>query len=268
MAVKLKHFYHIYSNGLWQQPFTEHVTALIESGLLEELDFIGVGIVGADAQRAYVKELLPPKFHVVAEASTGWEQVTHTPLSEDLEEPSKILYAHTKGAANYHQLQEPWRKEMTDGTIYHWRECVNLLDQYDVVGCRWRRDPWRHFSGTFWWATSKYLSTLAPISYAYRDDAEAWIGQSSVGGTHVDIDPSQPDLNPTVYSFGRTFVSKKTKYGHSYSHLGDIGQPELGDEFIGFSPIEGNRIITHLMVNGAQFSMIGDTIIVKSVKEN
>lgn len=264
--MKLKHYYHIYADGHWAVPFDEHLRALTESGLFDMLDFIGVGIVGSDANREHVKKFLPEKIQVVAEAGLGWEQVTHTPLSKDLDEPSKILYTHTKGAANYRPDQDTWRREMTAGVVYHWRECVDLLDKHDAVGCRWRRDPWRHYSGTFWWATSSYLSTLSPISYAYRDDAEAWIGQSGKGGTHVDIDPNHPGLNVTVHSFGRTFVCKMTEYGYCYSNLTDIGEPTVGDEFVNFPATEGNKIILDLMSKGATFSMVGNTIIVKSVK--
>lgn len=264
--MKLKHYYHLYANGHWSVPFDEHLRALTDSGLLDALDFIGVGIVGTETNRNHVKKFLPPKFVVVAEAGIGWEQVTHTPLSKDLEEPSKILYTHTKGAANYRPDQDIWRREMTAGTVYRWKECVDLLDNYDAVGCRWRRDPWRHYSGTFWWATSSYLSSLAPISYVRRDDAEAWIGQSRSGGTHVEIDPSHPDLAVAVHPFGRTFVCKRTEFGHSFSNIGDIGEPTLGDEFVDFPATEGNKIILHLMAKGARFSMIGNTIIVNSLK--
>ena len=263
----LKHYYHMYANGFWETPFKEHLTALINSGLMHNLDFIGVGIVGTEVNRLRVKEALPPEFFVVAEADSGWEQVTHTQISKDLQTPSKILYAHTKGAANNRHSQGSWRKEMTDGTVYHWRECVDLLDQYDVVGCRWRRDPWRHYSGTFWWAKSSYLSTLAPISYTYRDDAEAWIGQGSMGGTHVEICPSRPNLGVTVHSFGRTFVSGRTITGQSSPNQYDNDQFLLGDEFVGFSPIEGNKIISSLMGQGALFSVRGNTIIVTSIRE-
>lgn len=266
---KLKNYFHIYSTGLWQVPFNEHLTALTDSGLLDSLDFIGVGIVGSEANRQAVKEVLPPKFHVVAEAVSGFEQVTHAAIVAALESdprPSKILYCHTKGAANHRHDQDVWRREMTDGTVYHWRECVELLDQHDAVGCRWRRDPWRHMSGNFWWATSSYLSTLAPISYVRRDTAEAWIGESGRGGTHVEIDPSQPGLNPIVHPFGRTFISRMNEFGVTRSNLGDIGQPVLGDEFVDFPPTEGTKIITHLMLNGATFSIKGNTIIVKSVR--
>ncbi len=263
----IKHFYHIYAHGLWKVPFDEHLRALTDSGLLDVLDFIGVGIVGTEVNRSDVKKVLPYQFQVVAESVVGWEQVTHTAIVKDLQEPSKVLYAHTKGAANHDHDQDTWRREMTDGTIYHWKECIALLDQYDAVGCRWQRHPWRHFSGTFWWATSSYLSTLAPISNAHRDDAEAWIGCSRTGGIHAEINPSYPNLNPLIYPFGRTFTPRKIVPGYSPLEMPDIGQPLLGDEFVGYSPMVGNRIIIYLIVNGATFSMIGDTIIVDSVKE-
>lgn len=264
--MKLKHYYHMYVDGHWQVPYDEHIRALTDSGLLEQLDFVGIGMVGTDSNRSHVKKFLPEKFTVVAEAGSGWEQVTHTPLSKDTVEPSKILYAHTKGAANYRPDQDVWRREMTDGVVYHWKECVDLLDDHDAVGCRWRRDPWRHYSGTFWWATSSYISTLAPISYVRRDTAEAWIGESNRSSTHVEIDPSHPYLGVVVHAFGRTFISRMDEFGRTTSNICDIGEPQLGDEFVGFPPTEGNKIIHHLMAKGATFSMLGDTIIVKSVK--
>lgn len=262
--MKLKSYYHIFSSGLWQVPFDEYLKALTDSGLLDALDFIGIGIVGSEANRDHVKRTLPAKFHVVAEAVSGFEQVTHSALAADLQEPAKMLYAHTKGSANHRHDQDNWRREMTDGVIYHWRECVGLLDHYDAVGCRFRSAPWRHMSGNFFWTTSDFLSTLAPISYTYRDDAEAWIGQSSRGGTMVEINSMGSVVS--INSFGRTFVCKRTEFGHSYANPYDIGHPQIGDEFVNFPATEGNKIISHLMANGATFSIIGNTIIVKSVK--
>ena len=264
--IKLKHFYHLYANGRWQEPFNEHVIALSDSGLMDSLDFIGVGIVGTGINREKVKKFLPSNFNIVAESVSGWEQVTHTPLSKDLTEPAKILYAHTKGAANNNHNQQSWRREMTEGVVYHWKDCVKLLDEYDAVGCRWKRDPWRHFSGTFWWATSSYLSTLAPISYARRDDAEAWIGQGNFGGTHVGINSLQPEFCFTLHSFGRTFIFGRTITGHSYPSTFNTGQLLQGDEFVGYPPIEGNKIIRQLVKKGATVSMRGNTIVVESLK--
>lgn len=266
--LKLKHYYHMYADGQWQTPFQEHLLALEESTLLDNLDFIGVGIVGSEQNRNTLKKALPSNFQVIAEANTGWEQVTQTPLSQDLDEPSKILYAHTKGAANWRPGQDGWRQEMTEATVCCWRECVSLLDEYDTVGTKWRKEPWRHYSGTFWWATSRYLSTLPPLSQAQRFDAECWIGLGRDGGHYVDINPSYPDLGIKVYGMGRVFVGYKSASGYCYSDLEieEIGDPIFGDEFIGFLPDKANRILVYLMSKGAKCSFKGETITVEEVR--
>lgn len=258
----IKHYYHIYANGRWTTPLDEHLLALTDSGLLDNLDFIGVGIVGDESERLKVKKYLPSEFYIVAEANSGWEQVTLMALSEDLQEPSKILYAHTKGAANNRHNQSSWRKEMTEGVVYNWAPCIKFLDQYDAIGCRWRRDPWRHFSGNFWWTTAAYASTLAPISCVYRDSAEAWIGQGSLGGTHVDLNRRQPELSET-HSFGRIFVTEKNIHGSVTPFCG-VDFFCSGDEFVGFlSRLDGAKIITQLHNEGRAFYIHGDTIIVR-----
>jgi len=150
---------------------------------------------------------------------------------------------------------------MTEGVVSHWRECVEFLNEYDAVGCRWRRDPWRHFSGNFWWATSEYLSSLAPISYDHRDNAESWIGQSSTGGTHVGIEIVDNKLYSKVRDFGRVLVWRK-----SSGAIPTIKKISPGDEFVGYPPIVGSKIIRHLMSNGATYFIKGDTIIVESVR--
>jgi len=44
--VRLSHFYHVYADGAWEAPVTEHLHALTVSGLLDSLDDLFVGIVG------------------------------------------------------------------------------------------------------------------------------------------------------------------------------------------------------------------------------
>ena len=187
--MKLKHFYHIFADGHWQQPFTEHIQALNESGLMEALDFIGVGIIGSDLNRKAVREALPPNFVVVVEAQRGWEQITLESI--DLSEPAKIFYAHTKGASNPDSLRILWRQSMTNGCVYGWKICVDVLDKgYSAVGCYWRDSPQQHFSGTFWWTTTEYLKTLPmPILRHTRFDAEMWIGKGPRGSRMADLCP-------------------------------------------------------------------------------
>lgn len=175
--MKLKHWYHVYADGNWHLPFTEHMTALTESGLMDALDEINVGIVGCDEHREEVKLVLPPKSIVVMEACTGYEQLTMETI--DASEPAYIFYAHTKGASNPDRLRVDWRHSMTNGTVYGWKTCVNALTEgYDAVGLYWQTVPQKHFSGTYWWANSNYISTLPPQMYNTRFDAEMWIGKS------------------------------------------------------------------------------------------
>jgi hypothetical protein len=215
--MKLKHYYHIYADGRWEQPLTDHITALNESGLMEALDFVGVGIVGCDENREAVKSALPPNFTVVIEACSGYEQITMELI--DTSEPAYIFYAHTKGASNPDHLRKMWRDSMTNGTVYGWRLCVELLEsgKYDAVGLYWQQQPRYHFSGTFWWATSDYISTLGPLGYSTRFDAEMWIGQGSKGGTFADLCPGfisainllkrdAGDYKPTTFPGHTTFL--------------------------------------------------------------
>lgn len=184
----LNHYYHIYADGRWQVPLADHIAALNEAGLMQNLDFIGVGIVGTKENRESVKSTLPESFHVIAEEDEGWEHITLREM--DFSETAKILYAHTKGAANPSQLQNRWRLSMTNVVVYDWRRCVEVLDEMDTVGCFFTPSPWTHYSGTYWWANTDYLSTLPPLNYSSRWEAEAWIGKGK--GTFGDIGPGHP----------------------------------------------------------------------------
>lgn len=186
--MKIKHFYHIFADGHWVVPFTEHITALKESGLMDVLDYVGVGIIGCDENREAVKSVLPPNFNIVVEACSGYEQVTMAEI--DTSEPAWILYAHTKGASNPSNLRKIWRDSMSNGCIYGWRLCFDLLDKgYDAVGCYWQHQPKYHYSGTYWWATADYVSSLTPMLHNTRFDAEMWIGTGAKGGMFADLCP-------------------------------------------------------------------------------
>ena len=43
--------------------------------------------------------------------------------------------------------------------IHKHKECIKRLDEYDIVGVNYGKNP-DHFSGNFWWCTSDYFLTL------------------------------------------------------------------------------------------------------------
>lgn len=191
----LKHWYHVYSeNGNWRGPVEEHIVALKSSGLIDALDYFGIGIVGNPGSREMVKNYIKStgvNFDVAIEANLGWEQVTLDVI--DCKDEDKIIYAHSKGAGYPNTHSDDWRRSMTEGVVYRWQRAVELLEKNDAVGCHWMPfagGPPRHYSGNFFWARGDYLNRIPrPVSVGSRWDAEMWMGQGyglmydlSVGG--------------------------------------------------------------------------------------
>jgi len=204
--MRLGHYYHVYAGGDWREIVADHVDAIVKSGLMDELDFFRVGIVGPESERAEVKRALPFA-EVVAEASDGWEQHTldalhRYALAETI--PSGVLYAHTKGASSGGLLAHAWRVSMTHDVITGWKQAVTRLAVKDAVGAFWmdsdRPEHVGHkyfFGGNFWWATVNYLKRLSPIGWEHRFKAEGWIGLAN---------PDVANLREGVPIFGHFYT--------------------------------------------------------------
>jgi hypothetical protein len=180
--MNLSHFYHVYADGDWEITATEHMEELLISGLLDELDNLFLGIVGSKENRERVKRYLPGV--TVAEADTGWEQVTLNAVHDFAQtDNGAIFYAHTKGAWAGSELAKSWRVSMTHDTVTRWQECVKALQTHETAGAYWLRssqpehEEHEHFfAGNFWWARSDYVRTLDPVKTDTRYQAEGWIG--------------------------------------------------------------------------------------------
>ena len=178
----LIHFYHVYADGNWETPATDHFQELFVSGLFDELDEVFLGIVGSPENRKRVSTQLPGV--VVAEADVGWEQVTLQNLHDFCQtDDGAVFYAHTKGAWSNSELARQWRVSMTHDTVTRWRECVTALDTVDAAGPFWLKS-WEpehvnhesFFAGNFWWARSDYIRRLKPVEEDNRYQAEGWVG--------------------------------------------------------------------------------------------
>lgn len=231
----LKHYYHIYADGVWELPVKEHLEALQKSGLYDKLQGnFYVGIVGSEKRRRLVKDYLDQRveYSIVAEADKGWEQETQDKLYEDAlsGEPFKVFYAHTKGASNFSIINNSWRRIMTEITVDRWEEAVNFLDDYDAVGGLWLSDSISttsggesigkrgFFAGTFWWANSEYIATLGYPARTSRWDAESWVGETARitddRGTTVSLKdlPAKDiriyDMHPSVPNLTKLFQQR------------------------------------------------------------
>jgi len=102
-----------------------------------------------------------------------------------------ICYLNTKGT--FSGFDNPcvsdWRHYMTYFILEKMIDCIGYIhDLYDAVGVDWKTIPNKHFSGNFWWASSKYIKSLPKIDPdnviienlpTKRHFSEFWIGYNN-----------------------------------------------------------------------------------------
>jgi hypothetical protein len=147
-----------------------------------------------------------PVHTLVAEAETGFEQVTLKALQSWVAEPdpqTPVLYTHAKGAGVPDPYHDRWRYAMDSRLLFYWRDHVKSLASVDAIGSHWLepgvdynlgdfeyRIDTPFFGGNFWWASAGYLAKLPPVRNSSRYDAESWIG---LGNPRVlDLAPGWP----------------------------------------------------------------------------
>lgn len=188
----IHHFYHIYADGQWMQPVSEHVRAL-KMGLIDNLDTFAIGLVGSDENRRAVIEYLKSegiRYEVYAEALDGWEQVTQLKMWEFCQNNEGLmLYAHSKGASNPSDVNIRWRRSMIYWNVIRWQDCVEKLKEYETVGSHWiyptismpehiYGNPM--YGGNFYWARCELIRTWMRPTVEHRHAAEGWIGYKYV----------------------------------------------------------------------------------------
>lgn len=175
-------FVHVYADGAWQRPLGELLGALAYNGLYERLAGLYFGIVGSVENRAKVRAVIPGE--VVAEADTGWEQVTLSALHSFSENrDGLVFYAHTKGAWSDSRLAHTWRHSMIADTLLRWREIAQHMPPAEAAGPFWlkssepeHREHKYFFAGNFWWAQLSYVRELPAVKTEHRFQAEGWVG--------------------------------------------------------------------------------------------
>ncbi len=99
---------------------------------------------------------------------------------------SKILYLHTKGLSydinhQYYRGVWDWINFMLYCLVMNHYKCLELLGYVDAIGTDYRDviiEKWHlatHFSGNFWWANSKHISSLQTNGLKEKFDAEFWL---------------------------------------------------------------------------------------------
>jgi hypothetical protein len=190
--MKIAIFYHIAQMGLGAFIYQSQIHRLYTSGLIQVADYIHFGVNGD-------QELFNVPDKAVIIQNQNWKEETETMIAlKDFayKNPEhKILYFHTKGVSKGTLIANAWRLMMEYFVIDKWKDCVELLNNYDCVGANlnsvgetlWSNgtttkpvEGTYNFTGNFWWANAKHIQTLNHkfLESDYRIDRELWIGSN------------------------------------------------------------------------------------------
>lgn len=215
-------YVHICTIENWGAVFEHLLNSIINSGLINVLSEIRLGVLGC---KASVEELIAEKYpqlqekiHIIFYSTNKelYERPTleHLRASSDLED-FNALYLHTKGVRDKNrELRDNiqmWVDMMLHFLVYQYPNCLALLETHSSVGCHLfnRINPkilresatgksCRHYSGNFWWATSEHLKSLSDKIGPKYLDPELWIG-SGPKPLHSVHQPRYPNLYFRAY---------------------------------------------------------------------
>lgn len=169
----VKVFYHLACIGDWREVFPEQMLQLQRNGFRElELTVLGTQ---EDLQTA---RSICDRLNLCARIVFHAQELTHfeKPALLAIEEYARqneayVLYLHSKGVSSPgNEMKVKWRRLMMRELVDNWEHCVEQLLYYDVVGVNWRdMPPISHFSGNFWYASTRYLRELAEFEPYYEN---------------------------------------------------------------------------------------------------
>jgi len=196
-------FYHIYLYDKVNFMVNEQLNKLIDSDLMNHSKLFVLIMDNYNEKfkldNINTKMIEKYSYSIFYENKNFYEIITQKKMYDYAKlNPGNYLYMHTKGITrindsnhnnNYsYRNVENWRHLQEHFTIDHWKLCNEYLFNYDLVGSNYMKIDYisnipAHYSGGFWWTTSKFLQKL-PDPQSYLDEtninrfnAEFWIGR-------------------------------------------------------------------------------------------
>ena len=169
---QVKVFYHLACTGNWRRVFAEQLRQLQQNGFQR----LALTVLGPEEDLQTVHTLC-------AELKLQVSIIFHAPDLAYFEQPALlaiqayarhneafVLYLHSKGVSRpADETKAKWRRLMMRELVEKWERCMLQLPHYDVIGVNWRDiPPVSHFSGNFWYASTKYLRTLTDFASYYE----------------------------------------------------------------------------------------------------
>jgi len=114
-----------------------------------------------------------------------------------------VLYFHSKGTFNQKRSTNCWRRYMEYFNIYKWEKMVESLSRVELAGVEMKTQPYVHFSGNFWWATSDYIKKCEmpdPKLYEKRLQWEFWLMRNMLTARVYNAHQSKINLYNHCYT--------------------------------------------------------------------
>jgi len=177
-------YIHICQLEEWQRTFQMIMDAVRGSGLYNAANEIRLGVL--THTQVDLQYLNDPKFRIIYEGRPEeYERPTllHMKMSAEKTDPldTKYLYCHTKGIRWFGTPNEPyvvdWIKLLIYWNIEKWANAEDILGKYDTYGCNYHNNGTYppHYSGNFFWTTSRHLKELPDTIGSEYNDPEFWL---------------------------------------------------------------------------------------------
>lgn len=188
-------FMHIAACGNFRDIAIEQLNRLQKSGLLDATSKLHVVVLG-NATLPFLTQ--PPSTCALAiKTFSNLQLFERTCLNwmrevaEKSTEDDLVWYIHTKGVTSWTKPQYPycekWRRLMESVVIDKWRQCRSTIERgIDNVGILFRKLPWPHFSGNFWWSHVHHVRKLPFLSVDDKYLAVAAQGRNQASSDYYE----------------------------------------------------------------------------------
>lgn len=174
-------YFHICQKGNWQRSFDMIMSTIKQNGLYSNTHEIRCGIVNNNGGIIDDIRFHDPKIKIIVYRNENeYERPTLLHMKEySNTDPENTVYwyLHTKGIRHFGTQNEKnvidWISFMLYWNILHWKLATNMLNYYDTYGCNSVGNT--HYSGNFWWATSRHIKNLPTHINSDYVAPEFWI---------------------------------------------------------------------------------------------
>ena len=159
-------YFHICQKDNWRKSFDMNMNAIRQNDLYSNTHEIRCGIVNNNGRIIDDIRFHDPKIKIIVYRNEReYERPTLLHMKEySNTDPENTVYwyLHTKGLRHFGTKNEKnivdWINFMLYWNMLHWKLALQMLDYYDSYGCNAVGNT--HYSGNFWWATSKHIRNL------------------------------------------------------------------------------------------------------------